>query len=126
MQAVFNVGEQRAFLMDMPKSIPKDKLGGLYAGIEKIKDGFAYDKRYNYRELRFMEPHVFVFTNKWPDLHLLSVDRWQLYYVMDNELVLFAACHCKQQQKLHGVCQGSTSIQCVIQCVVMAKKHSHE
>lgn len=87
MQAVFNVGEQRAYLIDMPKSTPKDKLGGLYAGIEKIKDGFAYDKRYNYRELRMMEPHVVVFTNKWPDLHLLSVDRWDLYYVMDEKLI---------------------------------------
>lgn len=87
MQAVFNVGAHNCFLMDMPKCTPKDKLGGLYAGIEKIKDGFAYDKRYTYKELRFMEPHVFVFTNKWPDLHLLSVDRWELYYVMDNELV---------------------------------------
>ena len=87
MQAVFNVGEQRCFLINMPKCTPKDKLGGLYGGIEKIKDGFAYDKRHNYRELRMMEPHVIVFTNKWPDLHLLSVDRWQLYYVMDGELV---------------------------------------
>ena len=42
MQAVFRGAEPR----------------GLYAGIEKIKDGFAYDKRYNYCELRTMEPHI--------------------------------------------------------------------
>ena len=33
MQAAFNVGAQRCYLMDMPKCTPKDKLGGLYAGM---------------------------------------------------------------------------------------------
>ena len=87
MQAVFNIGKQRCYLMDMPKGTPKDKLGPLYAGIEKIKDGMAYDKRYSYKELLMMEPHFFVFTNKWPELNLLSPDRWKLYAVINKVLV---------------------------------------
>ena len=89
MRAVCRVGAQRCYLMDMPRiwGTPKDRLACLYEGIEKIKNGFAYDERHSYKELHIMEPHVVVFTNKWPDLHLLSVDRWQLYCVIDHELV---------------------------------------
>ena len=87
MQAVFNIGKRRCYLMDMPKGTPKDKLGPLYAGIEKIKDGSAYDKRYAYKELHMMEPHFFVFTNKWPQLNLLSPDRWKLYAIINKQLV---------------------------------------
>ena len=87
MQAVFNIGKRRCYLMDMPKGTPKDKLGPLYAGIEKIKDGTAYDKRYAYKELHMMEPHFFVFTNKWPQLSLLSPDRWKLYAIINHRLV---------------------------------------
>lgn len=87
MRAVFCVGAQRCFLIDMPKCLPKQALQGLYAGIEKIKDGFAYDDRYNYRELKFEEPHVVVFTNRFPDLHLLSADRWRVFGVRHKELI---------------------------------------
>jgi hypothetical protein len=76
------------YIVDMPRGMKKDKLGEFYSGLEAIKNGIAYDKRYKYRERRFDRPQVFVFTNTLPAFHLLSRDRWKLWEVnASKELV---------------------------------------
>lgn len=69
------------YVIDMPRGIRKDNLADMYAGIEVIKNGVAYDKRYNAKKIRFDRPRIFVFTNKLPKLRLLSMDRWNLWEV---------------------------------------------
>lgn len=69
------------YLIDMPRSIKKDKLGGFYAGIESIKSGFAFDMRYHYKEKFFDSPNIWVFSNILPDFELLSADRWKIWQV---------------------------------------------
>lgn len=73
-----------AYLIDMPRGMKKDKLGELYSGIECIKNGWAWDKRYEYREVTFDRPRVFVFTNMLPDFSLLSGDRWNVWTISED------------------------------------------
>lgn len=78
---VCNLPTSPMYLIDMPKAIKKDKLGGLYSGIESIKSGFAFDIRYHYKEKFFDSPNIWVFSNILPDFDLLSRDRWIIWEV---------------------------------------------
>jgi hypothetical protein len=69
------------YLIDMPRAIKKDKLGGLYSGIESIKNGHAFDIRYQYKEKFFDCPNIWVFSNVLPDFDMLSMDRWKVWNV---------------------------------------------
>ena len=77
-----------AYIFDMPRGMKKDRLGDFYSGIEVIKNGVAYDKRYNAKKIRFNRPRIFVFTNTLPELSLMSKDRWNIWRVNEEyELV---------------------------------------
>lgn len=87
MQCCMCLPPQKAYLIDMPRGMKKEKLAGFYAGIEALKNGVMYDKRYGFKKRRIDRPQIWVFTNYIPDLHLLSKDRWRLYKMMaDNSL----------------------------------------
>lgn len=72
---------KKCYLVDMPRGMKKDRLGDFYSGIEVIKNGVAYDKRYNAKKVRFDRPRVFVFTNCLPNLELMSRDRWVIWKI---------------------------------------------
>ena len=67
------------YLINMPKSQNKKRLGGFYAGVETLKDGNLFDLRYKGRQVQIEKPRVFVFTNQVPDVTLLSQDRWRIW-----------------------------------------------
>ncbi len=81
LRMVYCTPTSKMYLFDMPKAINKDKLVGFFAGIETIKDGYAYDDRYTFKEKRFNCPVVWIFSNKKPDTSLLSEDRWILWRI---------------------------------------------
>lgn len=83
----YDVGPQKAYTIDMPRAICKDRLNQLYSSIETIKDGYCYDDRYTFRERDFDCPNIFIFTNRPPDMHMLSRDRWALWTVKDQKLL---------------------------------------
>ncbi len=72
------------YLFDMPRGMKKDKLSDFYSGIEVIKNGVAYDKRYNAKKIRFNRPRIFVFTNTLPIFSLMSKDRWRVWEIDDK------------------------------------------
>lgn len=74
------------YIFDMPRGMKKDKLADFYSGIEVIKNGVAYDKRYNPTKKRFTRPRVFVFTNMLPQFSLMSKDRWRVWAIFNNAL----------------------------------------
>ena len=75
---------KKAYIVDMPRGMKKDRLGDFYSGIEVIKNGVAYDKRYNAKKIRFDRPRIFVFTNTLPNLDLMSKDRWVIWKIDKN------------------------------------------
>lgn len=72
---------KKCYLVDMPRGMKKDRLGDFYSGIEVVKNGVAYDKRYNAKKKRFDRPRIFVFTNCLPSFELMSADRWVIWKI---------------------------------------------
>ncbi len=75
------------YIIDLPRSINKSKLSGLFAGIEQIKNGWAFDRRYAFKEKFFDAPVIWVFSNAEINTRYLSVDRWIPWAINGGELV---------------------------------------
>lgn len=86
---VMNFKVYPAYLIDMPRGMKKDKLGEFYSGIESLKNGVAYDKRYEGKKIRFDRPQIVVFTNCLPDFGLLSRDRWRVWQTTADKDIVF-------------------------------------
>ena len=88
MRLVCDLPTSRGYIIDMPRALKKDKLGGFYSAIESVKDGYAYDDRYTFTEKIFDCPNIWVTSNSLPEFNLLSKDRWRIWEVnQDKELV---------------------------------------
>lgn len=86
MRMVCDMPTSRCYLIDMPRAINKEKLFQMYSAIEEIKNGYAYDDRYKFKEKFFDCPNIWVFSNTLPDRNLVSNDRWKIWEVKDNQL----------------------------------------
>lgn len=81
--------------IDLPRAMCKERLHGLYTAIEVIKAGWVYDTRNHWKEWDFDSPSVWVFTNTEPDLNMVSLDRWNIWTINEEEdLVEFKAQSC--------------------------------
>lgn len=85
-QAVCSMGESPCYFIDMPRSMPKDKLQSLYAAIEQVKTGTVYDTRYKFKQLIMDPPNVVIFANVLPNYALLSKDRWTMWTIEELDL----------------------------------------
>lgn len=74
------------YLVDLPRAETKVVMKAMFAALETIKNGYAYDPRYKFRDEWFEPPHVWVFTNTKPDAELLSTDRWRYWELRDGVL----------------------------------------
>ena len=89
-QAVMSQPVGGLYFIDMPRSLPKNKLNEFMAFIETLKSGYVYDTRYKYTERFFDSPAVWIFCNIKLPLEMLSRDRWKIYNINENkELVLY-------------------------------------
>ncbi|AUM61904.1 Rep [uncultured virus] len=75
--------KRKIILVDIPRS-QQDYLN--YGAIEQIKNGLVFSGKYEGCQLVFNCPHVFVFANEPPDLSKMSMDRWKVYHIIDQEL----------------------------------------
>ena len=50
LRMVCDLPTSKMYLFDMPRAMNKDRLYGFFAAVETIKDGYAYDDRYNFKE----------------------------------------------------------------------------
>lgn len=69
------------YIIDLPRADGKVKKQ-MWSAIEQIKDGYLYDKRYNWREKWIDPPKVMVFCNDY-DKNALSTDRWDCFDISD-------------------------------------------
>ena len=81
----FSFSTKPAYVIDMPRGLDKRKLAEFYSGIECLKNGFIFDKRYQGRMKRFDRPQICTFGNAWPDVRLLSQDRWKLWQMCEDK-----------------------------------------
>lgn len=87
MRMVMDMPTSKCYIMDMPRAINKERLYQLFGGIESVKDGYAYDDRYHFKQKIFDKPNIILFTNVFPDLELLSGDRWRIWEIVNDNLV---------------------------------------
>jgi len=66
----------KAYIFDIPRSETIKQKKGMWSAIEQIKNGYLYDKRYNYRDMWIEPPKILVFANEEPPFDALSKDRW--------------------------------------------------
>lgn len=76
--------KKKCYIIDMPRGMKKDRLGDFYSGVEVIKNGVSYDKRYSPAKERQDRPRIFVFTNTLPDFDLMSKDKWVIWTINDD------------------------------------------
>jgi len=86
MRMVMDCPKSSLYLVDFPRSLNKINCAGFWSAIETVKDGYAYDDRYGFREEYFDCPNIWVFMNSAPDFEFLSRDRWVLWEVTQGEL----------------------------------------
>lgn len=77
----------KCYLIDMPRGMKKDKLAEFYSGIEVLKNGVTYDKRYAGKKRRMGRPQIIVFTNALPVFELMSPDRWVVLEMINRSLI---------------------------------------
>jgi len=87
MRMVMDLPTSRCYLIDMPRFMNKDRLYGFWSGIETLKNGYAYDDRYAFREKWFDCPNIWIFTNVDPNLDAMSMDRWRIFNIINDNLI---------------------------------------
>jgi len=55
-----------------------------YASLECIKDGLVFSGKYEGGTRLFPKPHIIVFSNWFPDLAKLTLDRWCIRELRNN------------------------------------------
>lgn len=88
-QWVYCRPKKPCYFIDMPRGMKKDKLGDFWAGIETIKNGVAYEKRYEARICYFDRPVIWVFTNTLPCFKMMTRDRWKIWSVCPTSKQMF-------------------------------------
>lgn len=87
-QVVMSVKAKKAYLVDLPRGMKKDRMAEFYSGLEYLKNGCAFDQRYKFRKKRFDRPQVLVFTNTLPDFSLMITDRWKIMQMQSDRSLI--------------------------------------
>lgn len=72
------------FIFDIPRCV-EGKIS--YRALEEIKNGMVTNCKYETGTFVFNPPHVWVFSNEWPDVGKMSEDRWKLWTIIDDKLM---------------------------------------
>lgn len=72
-------------IVDLPRSMNKKDMNGIWNAVEQIKNGMLYDTRYHFKYWDIKSPAVWVFTNQIPDLNSLSMDRWKIWTINEKK-----------------------------------------
>ena len=76
------------YLIDMPRALKKNNLSEFYAGIEVLKNGVTYDRRYSGKKRRMDRPNIICFTNILPDFRFMTQDRWVIWQMQDDQSLI--------------------------------------
>jgi hypothetical protein len=88
MRIVMDADTRSCYFFDLPRGTSNKNQKEIYSAIEEIKNGYAYDDRYHFREKYFDSPHIWVLTNNMPDTKLLSYDRWKFWRIAQDKSCL--------------------------------------
>lgn len=72
-------------ILNIPKSFNTEFL--CYQGIEEVKDMLFFSGKYEGGMIDGNNPHIFIFSNEFPDKKKMSSDRWWHRLIIDKEFV---------------------------------------
>lgn len=81
MRLVMNKPKKPLYVIDIPRAINHTNFQELWAGIETVKSGYAYDDRYSFKEEFFARPQIWVFSNDVPPIRFITKERWNLWKI---------------------------------------------
>lgn len=86
MGGVMDRPKVKGYILDVPRAISRKDLCNIFAALETIKGGYAFDTRYRFRDAVFDCPNPWVFINTGEEemikiLPFLSRDRWRFWRV---------------------------------------------
>lgn len=58
-----------------------------YKSLEEIKNGIICNTKYETGSKLINPPHIVVFSNSEPDIDQFSNDRWEIFQIVNNNLV---------------------------------------
>jgi hypothetical protein len=68
--------------------VPRSNLDFLsYSGMEQIKNGYFFSGKYESSEIIMNSPHIICFANELPKVGKLSIDRWKIKEIVNNNLI---------------------------------------
>lgn len=79
--SVIEKGRHRVYMVDLPRTVGKEeRIQELYSALEELKNGWVESAMYGKAAELLMEPpHVVIFSNGFPSLSHMSLDRWRVY-----------------------------------------------
>lgn len=86
MQCVCDSPVAKTYMVDFPRCMNKTKLFDFYSGMEYLKNGKAYDKRYHFKKTSFDRPNICIFSNYEPPTDIFTRDRWRFWTIHEHEL----------------------------------------
>lgn len=88
---VFSQGAHRCYVVDLPRTTGNtESMKDLISALEEIKNGWVASAMYGkYQELMMEPPHVFVISNEYPPMNMMSMDRWKLYSINVKPFLLY-------------------------------------
>lgn len=75
--------KSHGIILDLCRTTSRDPM--IYEVINHLKDGRMIDLKHEHGRIRFGSPHVVVFSNILPDLSALSMDRWRIYKIENDD-----------------------------------------
>jgi len=87
-------GPHKCYMVDLPRVRGSDETQAeLFSAIEEIKNGWVESAMYGQNQELLMEPpHMWCFSNEWPNPSYCSVDRWKVW-ILEEDFVLQRASH---------------------------------
>lgn len=90
--SVIEKGPHDVYMVDLPRTVGKEeRIQEIYSALEEVKNGWVESAMYGKAAELIMEPpHVIIFSNAFPTLSCMSLDRWKVYEVItvDGEAIL--------------------------------------
>lgn len=77
-QACVKTKHREIFIVDIPR-ISRGYVS--YGAIEALKNGLIFSGRYETAQVVFNCPHVICFANFYPDVSVMSLDRWNIVHI---------------------------------------------
>lgn len=85
---VSKLDNKRIYAWNLTRSKPANLSElDLYSAMESVKDGFFINLKYETKQVLMNPPHVMVCANHKPRPEQISIDRWDLYEIVDGCLV---------------------------------------